>query len=261
MANSNDYIVKPVYKALQVLQCLGKENRKLALTEICQRVRLPKTTVFRYLYTLRECGFVAYDADTDQYWLGLRVLELGKLASEQLHIREIALPLMRDLRDRFNETVNLGVLDGGEVVYVELVESRHSLRMQPGLGIRDPVYSTALGKAILAFLPQDQWPAYLPEQLYAVTEKTHTSYETLQQDLIATQKRGFSIDNEENVVGGYCVGAPIFNHLNQIVAALSISAPTSRLTDVLQQEIVTAATETATAISSQLGYQPDQGIA
>jgi DNA-binding IclR family transcriptional regulator len=151
---TNDYIVKPVYKALQVLQCLGDEQRELALSEICYRVGLPKTTVFRYLYTLRECGFVDYDPATDLYRLGLRMWELGRAAGARLRIREVAVPFMRELRNRFNETVNLGMLDDTEVVYLEIVESRRSLRMHAKLGGRDPVYSTTLGKASMAFLPK-----------------------------------------------------------------------------------------------------------
>src|SRR5215471_18072277 len=117
---ANSYIVQPVYKALQVLRCLGDERRELALSEICYRVDLPKTTVFRYLQTLCACGFVTHDPDTDLYRIGLRVWELGRSLHEPLWIRELALPEMRELRERFNETVNLGMLDGLEVVYLEI---------------------------------------------------------------------------------------------------------------------------------------------
>src|SRR5215204_4339874 len=92
---SNNYIVQPVYKALQVLRCLGEERRELALSEICYRVDLPKTTVFRYLQTLCACGFLTHDPDTDLYRIGLRVWELGQSVPEPLRIREIALPAMR----------------------------------------------------------------------------------------------------------------------------------------------------------------------
>jgi len=255
VAGSKDgYIVKPVFKALRVLQCLGEERRKMTLTEICHRVRLPKTTVFRYLYTLRECGFVAYDSNTDLYWLGLRLFELAQSVDEQLQIREIALPFMRQLRDRFNETVNLGMLDGQEVVYIEMIESRHSLRMQARLGSRDPVYSTSLGKAILAFTPEEQWPHHLPPEFLPKTSRTHKSFSTLKQDLLQIKARGYSLDREENEAGAHCVGAPIFDHLGQITAAISVSAPVSRLANGVAEEVAPAIVETAAAISRQLGY-------
>src|SRR5262245_58807781 len=172
---SNSYIVQPVYKALQVLRCLGDERRELALSEICYRVDLPKTTVFRYLQTLCACGFVTHDPGTDLYRIGLRVWELSQMVHEPLRIRDVALPPMRELRDRFNETVNLGVLDSLDVVYLEIIESRRSLRMQAQLGGRDPVYSTALGKVVLAFMPEGQWATHLPDVLAPRTHRTVTS--------------------------------------------------------------------------------------
>src|SRR6266511_1705249 len=199
---ANDYTVKPVYKALQVLQCLGEEQRELALSEICYRVGLPKTTVFRYLYTLRECGFVDYDPATDLYRLGLRMWELGGAVGSRLRIREVAVPFMRELRNRFNETVNLGKLGG-----------------------RDPVYSTALGKALLAFLPEEQWRDHLPGQLVSRTSQTLSSFDSLKQELVQTRNRGFAQDHGENEEGACCVGAPIFDQLGRVVAAVSLSAP------------------------------------
>src|SRR5262245_32508465 len=116
----NTYQVKPVYKALQVLQCLGEAGRELTLTEICQTIHLPKTTAFRYLSTLREAGFVTQDPATDLYGLGLKLFELGYIVGENLRIREIAKPFIETLREQFNETVNLGVLDGHEIVYISV---------------------------------------------------------------------------------------------------------------------------------------------
>ncbi len=230
----------------------------MALTEICHLVRLPKTTVFRYLCTLRECGFVVYDPETDLYWLGLRIFELGQAVSEQLQVRKFALPIMGELRDRFNETVNLGVLDGSNVVYVEMMESRRSLRMQAALGSRDPVYSTALGKALLAFMPEEEWSNHLPEKLMMRTANTLTSYSSLKQDLIRTRIRGFSLDREENEEGAHCIGAPIFDHLGQVIAALSMSAPARRLTGTMEEEVAEAVMQATATISRYLGYQANE---
>jgi DNA-binding IclR family transcriptional regulator len=252
-SETNDYIVKPVYKALQVLECLGREHRKLSLAEICHLVRLPKTTVFRYLYTLEACGFVSHDPMEDLYWVGLRVFELARSVSEELHVREIALPFMRQLRDQFDETVNLGILNGQEVAYIEMMESRRSLRMQARLGSHDPVYSTALGKVILAFTPEEQWPQHLPKQLSPRTGRTHTSHETLWLDLKETRRRGYSLDREENEEGAHCIGAPIFSHLGQVIAAISVSAPIGRLIGNVER-VAQATLQTATTISGHLGY-------
>ncbi len=251
---SNDYIVKPVYKALQVLLCLGEERRELSMNELCYRVRLPKTTVFRYLHTLCAAGFVSHDPKTDLYRIGLRAWALGQSGHEPQRMREVALPLMHELRDRYNETVNLGILDSTEVVYVEITESRRSLRMQALLGGRDPAYCTALGKAILAFLPADQWPAHMPSTPSPRTPKTQLSLPGLQQELALTRERGFAVDDEENEVGACCIGAPIFAASGRVAAAVSLSAPASRLNGRQIQKVAEAVVQTAVLISGRLGY-------
>jgi len=237
------------------LQYLGEAQQELSLTEICHRVRLPKTTVFRYLYTLVELGFVAHDQKTDLYRIGLRMWELGRLAGNQQRLREIALPLMQELRERFNETVNLGVLHNRAVVYLDMVESQHSLRMQAKIGSRDPVHSTSLGKAMLAFLPTDQQADYLPIHLPAFTSRTITSFDALKQELEQTRARGFAVDYGENEEGAHCIGAPILDERDQVAAAISISAPASRLNGVLEQEVGEAVRQAAATISVRLGYR------
>lgn len=253
---SNDYIVKPVYKALQVLRCLGEERRELSMSEICYRVSLPKTTVFRYLHTLCHAGFVSHDPKTDLYRIGLRVWELGQVVNDIHNLRKLALPSMRELRDTFNETINLGVLDGNEIVYLEIIESRRSLRMQALLGGRDPAYSTALGKAILAFLPENELPVLLPNTPSARTSKTKVSHVGLKQEREQIRQRGYAIDEEENEEGACCLGAPIFDSLGRPVAALSLSAPSSRLSKRQFSKVGLAVTKTAEKISERIGYRP-----
>lgn len=253
------YVVKPVYKALQVLIVLGSERRPLTLTEICHRVRLPKTTVFRYLQTLAACGFVTHDRSEDVYQLGARLFELGQLAGQQLRIRDIALPLMVALRDRFNETVNLGILDGADIVYVEMVESHHALRMQATLGSRDPAYATALGRAMLAFMDETSRRRHLPAKLVARTVYTVHTRPQLERVLREVEKVGYALDDQENEDGARCVGAPIFEYPGRVVAALSVSAPTARLRPELLDEVAAAVTRTAAAISRQLGHAPPDG--
>jgi IclR family acetate operon transcriptional repressor len=249
----DQYIVKPVQKALQVLIALGEERNALTLTEICYRVRLPKTTVYRYLQTLCAMGFVAHNPDRDLYLLGHRLFELGQLAGEQLRIRDVALPHMQALRETFNETVNLGLLDGSEVVYVEMVESHHTLRMRATLGGRDPVYSTALGKAMLAYVPEGRREAHLAEAFVPRTDKTVRSREELWQRLARVRRDGWSVDDGENEEGARCVGAPIFDYSGQVAAAISISAPASRMNDAQLQVAAAAVMDAAAAISRGLG--------
>jgi IclR family KDG regulon transcriptional repressor len=239
---------------LQVLIALGDEQRPLTLTEICHLVRLPKTTVFRYLQTLVHCGFVTHDRREDMYHLGARLFELGQLAGQQLRIRDIALPIMAELRDRFNETVNLGILDGYDVVYVEMVESHHSLRMQATLGSRDPAYSTALGKAMLAFI--DDPGRHLPSRWTPRTVFTLNSRASVLRALAQAREQGYALDDQENEDGARCIGAPIFEYPGRVTAAISVSAPASRLGREQVAEVAAAVREAAAAISRQLGHVP-----
>ncbi len=251
------YVVGPVQRALDVLIALGTARRPLALTEICHSVRMPKTTVFRYLHTLTSRGFVAHDPTTDLYRLGSRLFELGQLAGDQLRIRDVAMPVMHRLRAQFNETVNLGVMDGKEIVYLEMVESHHALRMQATLGSRDPVYATALGKAMLAHVEEARWREHLPPRLAPRTGRTVSSLPALKEVLAAVRRQGYALDDEENEDGARCIGAPIFDYAGQVKAAVSVSAPVNRLTDALLPGVVAGVVEAAQLISRQLGYRPD----
>lgn len=252
------YLVQPVFKAMQVLRCLGEERRELTLSEICHLVNLPKTTVFRYLYTLAQCGFVYHDPETELYRIGIRMWELSKLSSELSEVRDLALPVMRELRDQFNETINLGILDGPEVVYLEMVESRRSLRMQAKIGNRDPIYATALGKALLAFVAEERWPEHIPPALVARTAHTLTTLTLLRNDLLQTRRQGYALDNEENEEGARCVSAPIFNHAGLPVAAISLSAPTTRFNVRQAAKVGKVLAAAGQRISAQLGFGAGQ---
>lgn len=253
-AAGENYIVKPVAKALQVLAYVAEEGRELALTEICYAVRLPKTTVFRYLQTLCAAGLLAYDPVSDRYRTGVRLWALGQMAGRRSILCEVALPTMRRLRDRFNETVNLAELDGTEVVYLEMVESRRSLRMQAKVGSHDPAYTTAVGKAMLAFLPPERLLNHLPVALAPRTPGTVTGVEALQEQLAEARACGFALDQGENEEGARCVGAPIFGPGGPVIAGLSLSAPEGRIAGTLEKQIAAALRESATEISSRLGF-------
>jgi DNA-binding IclR family transcriptional regulator len=249
--SSSPYIVKPVDKALHVLHCIAEEGRELTLTEVSHKARLPKTTAYRYLTTLRKWRLVAYVPETDLYRLGPYLLVLAQRAGHSQALREAALPVMRQLRDDYNETVNLCELSGQEVIYIEIVASHRSLRMQAQIGSRDPAYSTAVGKALLAALPEAQWDRRLPDILQPRTAHTHRSRETLFAELALTRVRGYAVDRCENEEGAICIAAPIQDRAT-VVAAISVSAPADRIPVALEPEIARAVQEAANVISVRL---------
>ena len=151
-------------KALQLLEYVVQEGRELPLTEISYHTGLPKTTAFRYLQTFCQAGFLSYDPHSDRYRTGVKLWVLAQSKGSHSALREAAIPAMRELRDRFNETINLAELDGREVVYLEMVESRRSLRMLAKIGSRDPAYRTAVGKAMLSTFEEEERRSHLPQE-------------------------------------------------------------------------------------------------
>ena len=223
------YVVTPVHKSMQLLDALVASKGPMTLSDLASCTALPKTTAFRYLYTLRASGFVGFDERTERYVIGPRVAVSRPLPAYAERIREIAQPAMLRLQRQFNETVNLAVADGADIVYVAMVGSTRSLRMEASLGARDPLHSTSLGKAILATRPIESRLEALPKRLLARTPKTITSRRSLDLELESAAARGFALDIEENELGAHCVAAAI--PATNPPAAISISGPAQRLPD------------------------------
>jgi IclR family acetate operon transcriptional repressor len=247
---ASEYVVQPVAKALQVLECIAREGREMSLTQVCSRTALPKTTVFRYLQTLKVAGFISHDEKTDLYRVGLRLWALGQLTDVQSQLRDLAMPHMRALRNEFNETVNLAELHGSQVLYLEMVESRYSLRTEAKLGTQDMAHCTAVGKAILAHLPEATVREYLPFILATRTPRTLRTLGELFEDLAQVRHRGYAIDNEENEEGAFCIAAPIMGRDGRPIAAISISAPTTRMGARLENAASGALKKAAREIST-----------
>ena len=249
----DQYIVKPIAKALQLLEFVVEEGRELALTEIVHKSGLPKTTAFRYLQTFCQAGFLSYDPHSDRYRMGVRLWTLAQTKGSHSILRDAAMSTMRQLRDRFNETINLAELDGNEVVYIEMVESRRSLRTLAKIGSRDPASCTAVGKAMLAFMPENERRHYLPIELHTRTTPTVISLEAFEAEMESTVKRGFALDHGENEEDSFCIGAPIFHPNGAIIAGISLSAPATRITAPLRLQIGAALLEASRSIGALLG--------
>jgi IclR family acetate operon transcriptional repressor len=253
--SKQDYRIAAVDKTLDILEFLGQQRKRIGLPELSVALGIPKATLFRYMVTLEGRGYVRKGPDDDNYALGYKVLELGSHVLGNLTLHEVALPHMKDLQARFHETVNLGVLDGNEVVYIEILESRRAFKMSSRVGGRDMPHATSLGKAILAFLPEEEVERIagatgLPRR----TANTICSLPQLKQELASTRQRGYAIDDGENEEGARCVGAPIFDRRGNVSAALSVSGPAFRTSAVDIEDLGTALAAAALQISRGLGY-------
>jgi DNA-binding IclR family transcriptional regulator len=230
----------------------------MTLKEICARVGFPKTTVFRYLQTLHAAGLVAHDPAEDLYRIDVGILSLVPRGGSLQRLRDIALPHMRALQERFNETVNLGTVEGNSVVYVEIIESRRSLRMQARVGGRDPIHTTAIGKAILAHLPDKLGRQILPPSLRKRTTRTVATILALARELEQVVALGYAEEEGENEEGAACIGAPIFAEGSAVIAGLSVSAPATRLSADRRRQIAPILLATARRISTTLGFRSER---
>lgn len=243
------YLVQPVLKAMQVLQLLCEANGPLTLNQLVREAGLPKTTVFRYLKTLSTVGFVEHDPEADLYRPGLGLWHLAHASGPYETLKQVCRPAMKRLRQRFNETINLGVLSGGEVFYLEVLESERSLRMQSSVGATDPLHSTSLGKIFLAFSPPGRRDLMIPQSLPRMTANTVTDRQALIEQLDVIRTTGYAIEIGENEEGSYCIAAPICDSRNVAIAAMSLSAPISRYDESARQTICAGLISGANEIS------------
>lgn len=251
-AKPDRYVVGPVLKALKVLDSVAEKGYPVSLTMIAVELNLPKTSVFRYLRTLSAAGFLTYDEHADRYSVGIRFRTLATADKHIERLKELALPVLGELTREFNETVNLAVLAGTEVVYIEMIESGRALRMQARVGSRDPVHSTALGKAMLAQLPAVEQTRLLSAALSQRTLRTIIKKDTIERQLQQVAKSGVAIEIGENEEGTMCIGVAIIGDHSHPMAAISISVPERRMTAPIQAQSILGLKRAAHTISRGL---------
>jgi DNA-binding IclR family transcriptional regulator len=220
------------------------------LGELAKTLDIHKSTVLRTLQTLERHGWVRRDGDPPEFRLGLRLVELSNAVLADLDVRSVARPSLQRLGALTGETAHLAIRDGSEMVYLDKVESVHPVRMYSRIGARAPLHCTGAGKVLLSFTPEDEWP---PLELRRYTDNTITTMEELSASCAATRGRGWGWDEREHEDTVRCIAAPIFNASNELVAAVSLSVPTSRLTTKQLRGHVPLLLEITGEISNGLG--------
>lgn len=234
--------INVLIKAFSVLEAMAEIDAPAPLRDIAAAADLPKGTLFRILQTMLSLGYVGQNPDDGFYHLTSRLSFLGRNARHE-DLKLLVSPHMRMLSEQFNETVNLGVLEGSHVYYLSVLEARRNLSWKVETGSRDVYYSTALGRAIVGHLPADQREALLEQTiLRSRTARTVMTHQELRQILSEVVTSGIAVDAEENDEGVVCVGGPIFLD-GKVIAALSMSIPVSRYSDELEKEIALALQE------------------
>jgi len=246
--------IQSVDRALYILEVLARHDG-LGLSELSRQVGLNKSTVYRFLTTLHDCGFVRQSPETSKYSLGWKVVELSGWLLEGAELVAAARVPLKRLSEDTQEAVHLGVLDEGEVVYVSKVDSLRPIRIASRIGARVPAHCTALGKSLLAYMPAEEAAAVLRRHPPVPrTSRTRTRPEDVLASLEEVRRDGYSLDLLENEEGIICVGAPIFDNTGALLAAVSISGPDFRSADEAVATTARLVQRCARDISANLGF-------
>lgn len=251
-----NYPIKVLNKAFSVLDIFLKNNAPMSMTEISEELGLYPSTIHRILDTLKYGGFVEQDSSTQKYQLGLKLIELGMAKLNQINLVKEAMPLLKELSKKINETVHLAILENNEVLYLAKEESSQTIRMISYVGKRAPLHCTSLGKVLLAFLHSDERKNILNRiELSKLTENTITNKNKLMEELNRIKQKGFALDREENEKFVRCIAAPIKNYQGKVIAAASISGPSYRINECNQNPLKEEIISTCQKISARLGFQ------
>jgi DNA-binding IclR family transcriptional regulator len=254
------YLINSILRACSILKSFSGENAHFKMSDLARRLQLDRSTAYRILLSLERAGFVEKNEEAGTYSLGLAAFEIGNAYLGRIDLIQVSKPIMADLAAQVQETVHLAVLSGLEIVYIDKVDSPRTLGVMSKLGQRGPLHCTSLGKSLLAFQPEEEQNRILHKiKMPPFTPKTITTKQKLIEELRAVKKQGYALDRREIEEDVECIGAPIFNYLGDVIAALSISGPRKKIGTPQEKRFIQSVVKAAALISSRMGYRPLSG--
>lgn len=251
----SDYYIESIKRAIQILNSFTIKEKELGVTELSRRLNLHKSTIHRILITLEDEGFIVKNQITQKYYLGIKLFELGHIVQNQMEIRTYALPIMKELAQETEESIDLNIISDDKRVSIEKIESPHDIRRIIQLGKSLPLYCGSSGKALLAFLPDEEIDRFIKkEKLVKLGPNTITDPKKLKEHLKEIKGKGYAISFEERVLGSASIAAPILDYSGKVIASLSVSGPISRFNEKKIPPFISLVKEAADRISSLLGY-------
>ncbi|MGI9950759.1 IclR family transcriptional regulator [Moorellaceae bacterium AZ2] len=254
---ANSGLVRSVERTLSLLEELARDRGSpKGVTELSRRLKLGKSTVYRLLSTLRARGYVEQLAENDRYRLGLKLMELGTIASMGLELRERAKPYLKKIVEETGQVAHLAILADGEIVYIDKYEGNASIKMNSYIGQRGYIHSTALGKAICAYLPEEMVEKFIAlKGMPRLTPNTIVSLDEFKACLAKVRDQGYAVDNMENEESIRCIATPIFDYSGKVIAAISLTGTVIHIPADMVESLARKVVETGKAISRSMGYE------
>ncbi|NIO15756.1 MAG: helix-turn-helix domain-containing protein [Deltaproteobacteria bacterium] len=253
--DKSNYIIQSVAHALDVLEEFKGGADELGVTELSKKLKLHKNNVFRILATLESRGYIEQNKATENYRLGIKCLELGQTYIKQMGLLKLAKSVLEELANKCGETTYISILRDNDVVYLDSVETKATVRVVSRVGLHLPVYATAAGKALIMHESEDELKTRLHRELKKLTPNTVDTVDDLLLELRKSTEKGFTTDIEEFEVGVCCVGAPVRDYTGRIVGAISLSGPASRMTrEKIEDEIASHVVKKSAELSMRLGF-------
>jgi len=243
-----------VDRAIQIFELLARSQRGLSLSEISRTLALPKSSVYLLVTTLVRNAYLQKNIKTGRYCFGLKLVSLSRSALENLDLRQVARPFLQKVAQETRLTVHLAVLERGEAVIIDKIETPGMVKLATWIGRRLDVNCTGVGKALIAFIPEESFDRQITAKtLTKHNDRSIASIGALKKELVLVRKSGYAFDDEEDEIGLRCLGAPIFDNGREVVAALSVAGTVTQIPMERVSELGKKVKQAADAISASLG--------
>lgn len=251
------YNINSIDRALSVLELLASDGEAFGVTELSKRLELDKSMIYRLLSTLALRGYVEQDEESRKYRLGLKIVELAGMKLSSVKMLSVARPFLKELVKRTGETVHMGVKVQHEIICLDKEEGPAILNVKGGIGDKYPPHASAIGKAIVAYLPEAETKEIFRKHgMPRYTPKTIVSLSVLKEHLKSVRELGYALNNEETYLGVRSIAAPVRERKGTVAASLGISGPVQRILDENIGRLARAVIDIADRVSAALGYHP-----
>lgn len=246
-----------VEKTLKILEFIILRKNGARIQDIAQHLKISSPAVYKHLETLVQAGYVFKEPHSHRYLPSYKIVELGSIILRNVQVREIAHPFLVDLMEKTGMTVHFALKSGYEGVYIDKIESDRTIPTVSRIGMKMRLYSTGFGKAILAFLPEEELEDYFSKvKLEKQTEHTIVDVKLLKKELSIVRQKGYAVDREENEPGIMCIGAPVFDYTGNVIGGISVTGAVSSFSqqaiDIVANEVVKAAHEICKKLGASL---------